>query len=536
MSTAGLWYHSLAPTAASEAAVIVNAFREDRPGEPGIEILGVPDPANPDGYRDDDVEPNGIGFMYAEGHILARAQYLEQVRDVLQRNGAPDPGVSQIVDGILLLTLDGGKRAHENDNQSAESDESNPESGYRPTEGDGGTAQGNAGTTPAEPPSVLFLLDRIDEELGPGIATPDHVLTASNGEISNCPATEPEEFYGPRDPYPPVRPDDGGRRVRIFIADTGLLDEAKNEDEFPWLKDVRGETDPRLGPDGKILPYAGHGTFVAGVIRCMAPGATIYVANIFNRAGSALESHFVRRLNEAFKFGFEILHVTASCLTRNNGQLIALDAWLGQLRSFKGVICIAPAGNNHTRRPSWPGALPGVLSVGALSTDWCRRAYFTNYGSWVDVYAPGQNLINAYASGDYKCKVYPFEGETRKFRGRAQWSGTSFSTPIVTGLIAARMARCGENAEEAAAALLAKARTRRIPGAGPALLPGCDDEDHGCCRAGPGRCDGDCGRCSDGRRCGDSGRCGGECDRCAGGRGRGWEGGHGRDRGRPGWR
>jgi subtilisin family serine protease len=91
------------------------------------------------------------------------------------------------------------------------------------------------------------------------------------------------------------------------------------------------------------------------------------------------------------------------------------------------------------------------------------------------VYAPGENLINAMGSGTYTCQLAPHVGQERTFSGLAQWSGTSFSAPIVTGLIAARMARRGESAKEAAAALLASART--IPGVGRVLLPRSDDDD-----------------------------------------------------------
>jgi hypothetical protein len=68
---------------------------------------------------------------------------------------------------------------------------------------------------------VLDLLDSIDAELGPGTATPDHVLTAAQ-IMHPCSATEPQQVYPTAGPYPAVCRD-GGAGVRIYQADTGLV-------------------------------------------------------------------------------------------------------------------------------------------------------------------------------------------------------------------------------------------------------------------------------------------------------------------------
>jgi subtilisin family serine protease len=212
----------------------------------------------------------------------------------------------------------------------------------------------------------------------------------------------------------------------------------------------------------------------------MAPAAKIYVANVFKVAGSTLETHLVRHLDRALGHGYDLFHLSITAPTRRDLPLLSFEGWLRRLGQHKGVECIVAAGNSGSHLPTWPAAFPEVVSVGALAADWRSRALFSNYGPWVDVYAPGRDLINAFAIGEYTCYTAPYgkigpngkpAGQKREFYGMAKWSGTSFSTPIVTGLIAARMSRTGENGKEAAAALLAEARSHAIPGVGPILLP-----------------------------------------------------------------
>lgn len=327
--------------------------------------------------------------------------------------------------------------------------------------------------------TVPECLDQIDRHLGDSnpafgsgglpAASPDHVVHVSRV----CPAVEPEVPSGcPVTPWPEQRrATRTDRKIVIGISDTGLL-EKLDPAQYPWLSDVTGDPDLLApGPNGstQIREYAAHGTFIAGVAKCEAPHARVLVNDHFTASGGEVESEMIRKVLELAQQKPHVINLSAGTYTRNDWTSLGFSLFNSR---HPEIAFVAAAGNDSTTRPFWPAAFDWAVSVGALATDQQHLAWFSNHGRWVDVYALGEGLVNAYATGEYTYNEPPKAPATQSFKGMARWSGTSFSAPLVAGLIAERMARTSDSATQATAAVLKLASNQALAGVGPALFPG----------------------------------------------------------------
>ncbi|HEU5469188.1 MAG TPA: S8/S53 family peptidase [Actinophytocola sp.] len=340
---------------------------------------------------------------------------------------------------------------------------------------------------------IVANLDRIPDLNGKVFV--NNLVYATHEDGGNiCPGDEPTPVrpYPHTIPYPPPSRGDAGRGVRIVVIDTGLSEGWR--DNHPWLHDpknpsneVTGQREQKTFDDNRdIASHAGHGMFIAGLIRCIAPRASVNVLNTLRWAGTMLEHEIAYTIREVLTWDPpDIISFSAGYMihTAEPGGAMS-DVMVMLRRPGCPTVLVAAVGNDgHGPKDHglfYPAAFAGktrtdvadgrLVAVGALRQDRRGRTCFSNYGSWVTVYEEGEKLINAFPSGRYtyhepissvdppqclyypnpvsgimklqdgcSCVTAPAKGGVALFNGMAAWSGTSFATPLVAARIARHM-------------------------------------------------------------------------------------------------
>lgn len=239
------------------------------------------------------------------------------------------------------------------------------------------------------------------------------------------------------------------------------------------------------GPgDGLIDVAAGHGTFVAGIYERLVPGCKLRVRSVIGPGGDASTWTVISVLEQlaalknpagidatdappADYLGDVIVNLSLGgtedeFIENGVNSKPPLEQLIDHLVSH-GAAVVASAGNEGSCEPNYPAAFDNVVAVGAL--DEFGPAPYSNYGDWIDVWAPGTDLVSTFLLCDGRLRSFLDGAESqaeidvvqdvlgmsdeqveeamkdpdRFGTAWAAWSGSSFAAPVVGAAIAAAM-------------------------------------------------------------------------------------------------
>jgi subtilisin family serine protease len=235
--------------------------------------------------------------------------------------------------------------------------------------------------------------------------------------------------------------------VRAYILDSGL---------YSGHADFQG----RIGKGISTvtgLPQTtedchGHGTHVAGTLGGsrwgVAKGVTLHPVRVLNCNNSGLDSDLIAGLDwvAAKHIKPAVANLSLQGYSWTTGT--AVDALIDS-----GVVVVAAAGNFASDAcNSAPGRVPNAITV-ASTTITDQRSSFSNFGTCVDLFAPGSDILSASIAGP---------------TASVSFSGTSMATPHVAGAAALHLStHPNATPAQVAAALIANATPDRVTDAGP---------------------------------------------------------------------
>ncbi|GAA0257560.1 hypothetical protein GCM10010492_68160 [Saccharothrix mutabilis subsp. mutabilis] len=206
-----------------------------------------------------------------------------------------------------------------------------------------------------------------------------------------------------------------GSGVNVYVIDTGV-----RISHSTFGGRARNGYDA-VDNDNVAQDGNGHGTHVAGTIAGsqygVAKGATIYGVRVLNNSGSGTTAGVVAGID--WVTANHVKPAVAN-MSLGGGASTTIDSAVRRSISA-GVTYAIAAGNSNANASNYsPARVTEAITVGA-TTNTDARASYSNYGSVLDIFAPGSSITSAWHTGDTATNTI---------------SGTSMATPHVAGAAA----------------------------------------------------------------------------------------------------
>ena len=243
--------------------------------------------------------------------------------------------------------------------------------------------------------------------------------------------------------------DTGSPSVVVAVVDTGVDYDHRDLQDNIWINEaelngITGVDDDGneyvddiygydfVNYDGDPIDDHGHGTHCSGIIAargnngldisgvCWDTG--IMAVKYLDAGGEGYTSNAVAAVYYAVENGADII----SCSWGGGGYSETLKEAIDYAYS-QGVIIVASSGNDYSDYPQYPAYYEHVISVAATNSN-DEKASFSNYGDWVDLAAPGVDILSLRAHGTSIGTVYDDYTTVQ--------SGTSMACPHVAGACA----------------------------------------------------------------------------------------------------
>ena len=170
----------------------------------------------------------------------------------------------------------------------------------------------------------------------------------------------------------------------------------------------------------------GHGTHVAGIAAAQGNNGQgiagicwqckILPLKALNEQGQGATSAFAEGIYWGVDHGARVINISAGADFSTDTEHDAI-----RYAHSKGVVIVAAAGNTPDGQPQYPAGYDEVIAVSASSMR-DSVAGFSSYGDYVDLAAPGINILSTWV--------------TNRHAGYQSESGTSMASPMVAGAAA----------------------------------------------------------------------------------------------------